>query len=101
MQTIQSRLYTNVILTAIAILLAVLALAPYLPMSTPAFAIEPIMRNQQQRARNAQVQGAVFDEFAKATLSVAEANKDIARAIREAAKSQKDIAKAIDKLGSL
>ncbi|GEM_PF-5271316 len=95
MQTIQSRAYTNVILTVIALLLAVLAIGPYVQVNTPAWAqIEP------SRPRNIQQTAASGDEIVgRATESVARATQDIAQAIREAAKSQQAIADALLALG--
>lgn len=90
MKAIESRLYMNVILTVIAILLAAHVLRPYFSFSTPAFA--------QQRERIEELEGAQYRDLAVSTLAVAEATNDIAAAIREAAKSQGDIAKAITKL---
>ena len=49
MQTIQSRIYTNVILTIIAIFLGALALQPVLSISSPAFAQRASDKNLQQR----------------------------------------------------
>ena len=101
MQTIQSRLYLNVVLTVIAILLAIVAFRPYASVSTPAYAQRDfgVTRNEQQDAKAQGLLEGQYKMFADATRDVAKANKDIAQAIREAAKSQKDIAKAIGKLG--
>ena len=102
MQTIQSRLYLNVILTVIAILLAVLAFQPFASVSTSAYAQQSrdfgVQRNEQQDAKSAGLLEGQYRMFADATRDVAKANHDIAEAIREAAKSQKEIAQAITKL---
>lgn len=108
MQTIQSRLYLNVILTVIAILLAIVAFQPYVTLSTTAQAqrtrdFRPdsefdVKRNEQQDAKSAGLLEGQYRMFADATRDVAKANHDIAEAIREAAKSQKEIAQAIGKL---
>jgi hypothetical protein len=97
MQAIQSRLYLNVILTVIALFLAVLVFRPYMSFSTRAYAQS---RNEQQRERIASTEGAQYDDLAAATMAVADATNEIAMAIREASKSQSDIAKAINKLAS-
>lgn len=101
MQTIQSRLYLNVVLTAIAVLLAVLAVRPYLSVSTPAYAqgFGDDGATSAQARKIAQVESAQYIEMAAALDGIGDANREIARAIKEASKSQKDIAKAIVKLG--
>ena len=99
MQTVQSRLYTNVVLTAIAVLLAVIAFKPLVSFGTLAFAApDDDGRNAEQRRRIGDL-GEQFDGFAASTEQVAEATRDVAAAIREAAKSQTAIAKSIEKLG--
>lgn len=96
MQTIQSRLYMNVILTVIAILLAAIAFRPVMRFATPALAQDATHASQNKRF--GELQGGQYQETATATLQVADANRDIAKAIREAAKSQSEIAKAIGHL---
>lgn len=100
MRTVQSRLYTNVVLTAIALLLGLWLLQPIMSLSSLAQAQDRFRsteRNSQQRARLGDL-GSQFNELADASADVAEATREIAAAIRESAKSQKEIAKAIASL---
>jgi len=95
MKTVQSRLYTNVILTVIALSLAAIAFRPFVSVSTPAQAqisMGQVGSATEQRARSGD------EKVAAATESVATANKDIAAAIREAAKAQTAMAAALEKL---
>lgn len=99
MKAIESKLYTNVILTAIAIFLAVLVLRPMLQFSQPAYAQRVGDRariSETPKHRSGEEKIAASNQaVADATRAVAEATNDIGVAIREAAKSQKDIANAI------
>lgn len=97
MKTIQSRIYTNVILTVIAIFLGALALQPVLSISTQAFAQRTSDRNLQQRRAYEQKQGAPAENLAKATHEVAAATRGVAQATQASADALAQIAKAIEK----
>ena len=102
MKAIESKLYTNVVLTAIAIFLAVLVMRPILQFSQPAYAQrvgERARPNEAPKNRSGDDKIAASNRaVADATRAVAEATSDIGVAIREAARSQKDIANAIKTL---
>lgn len=99
MKAIESKLYTNVVLTAIAIFLAVLVLRPMLQFSQPAYAQRVGTYSEDHRNRSGEDKIAASNQaVADATRAVAQATSDIGVAIREAAKSQKDIANAIKTL---
>lgn len=103
MQTVKSRVYTNAILTAIAILLAVVALRPFVDVATEAYARDDRMeaeRNTQQQLRLGD-EMAQFQVLADAIRASATATSEVAAATRESAEAQRDIAKAITRLGSL
>jgi methyl-accepting chemotaxis protein len=103
MKSIQTRLYTNAVLTAIAILLAVLAFRTSFTSDAAAQLqfqdLRGEQRNQEQINRYGD-QSSQFKEFAAATREVAKANENIAKAITESAKAQNEIAKAIGRLAS-
>lgn len=116
MKTIQTRVYTNVILTAIAVLLAVLAFQPVMQITSNAHA---------QRERNLEPErdyGSVTQtlerstypdlggdtEQADAQREIAAAIQELARAVEssgesaaESAEAQREIADAIRSLGNL
>lgn len=96
MKSIQTRTYTNVALTAIIILLALLLIRPY-ALAPQAYAQMDEPRNVQQTRTLATLNPNA--DNAKATEQVAAATREIASAIREAAKSQEQIAQALLKLG--
>ncbi len=120
MKAIQTRVYTNVILTVIAMFLAVLAFRPVLDFTTNAYA-----QRDRSTTPDRDLTEGLPDEFARqgvgpdATFSAgadqAEAQRDIAEAIRdlaeavrdgqdaarEAASAQQAIADAISGLGEL
>ena len=88
MKTMNSRAYTNVILTVIAILLAVAVLAPYDSFVFPV---------QAQRDATRVATGG--DQIvASATQQVAQATQSIAEAITRSAESQLEIARALKSL---
>ena len=87
MKTMNSRAYTNVILTAIAILLAVAVLAPYASFVFPV---------QAQRNALSSIGGGQM--VANATQQVAQATENIAAAITRSAESQMEIARALKSL---
>lgn len=88
MKTMNSRAYTNVILTAIAILLAVAVLAPYASFVFPV-----------QAQRDTPSSGSGGDRVvASATQQVAQATENIAAAITKSAESQLEIARALTSL---
>ncbi len=111
MQTVQSRIYTNVILTAIAVLLAVLAFRPAFTTSAWAQDAEeedtdrPRVRINDDASERAKRNLAEFgiakgdEELAKATEAVAKSNREIADAIRETGNNQAEallqVAKAL------
>ena len=100
MKAIESRLYTNVILTVIAVGLLALAFGPMFSVSASAYA-EPQAGAARYRTATTdqdQVVRRSEDKIAAATQAVAASTQDIAAAIREAAKSQKEIAQALEKL---
>jgi len=103
MQTIKSRVYTNAILSAIAILLAVIAFRPFINVATEAYARDDRMdaeRNSQQQLRLGD-ESAQTALLAEAQNRIASATSEVAAATRESAEAQREIAKAIAKLGSL
>ncbi|GAB4321772.1 MAG: hypothetical protein Kow0059_16590 [Candidatus Sumerlaeia bacterium] len=85
--TDRSRIYTNVILTVIAVLLAILAFRPANPILPEAQAqiLNPRERNEQQIT-------AFSDTYLKAA-------DTIAAALREIAGANADMAKALNKIG--
>lgn len=102
MQTIQSRLYTNAILTVIAILLAVLAFQQVFTISTPAYAQRDDVsidyskedaRRRQDAAEYGIAQGDVI--VGKANEEIAKQTGEMAEALRESGKLQADALEAI------
>lgn len=103
MQTVKSRVYTNAILTAIAILLAVVALRPFVDVATDAYARDDRMeaeRNTQQKSRFGD-ESLQYQLLADALRANATATSEVAAATRDSADAQREIAKAIARLGSL
>lgn len=92
MQTVKNRVYTNVALTAVIILLALQLLMPL--VSAPDAQAQTGEFNESREVAAAHVSAA-------ATREVAAANRDIAKAIDKSAKAQQDIARSIDKLSSI
>ena len=84
MQTMTTRTYTNLALTVIMILLAILALQPLVSLSE-ATAEDRDVGNKRP-----------VSEFGQT--KIAESNREIAAAIREASQSQKEIAGALNRL---
>lgn len=103
MQTIHSRTYTNVALTALILLLLVLALRPYVSAPT-AYASAADLTISASGGLDPAKKAALLEDpyagVAAALREVAAANKDVAAAIRETAKSQDNVAKAISALGA-
>lgn len=94
MQTIQSRVYTNAILTVIAIFLAVIALQRFYDAATPAYA------QRESRERLVPEKGdAKSYKSESGDLAVASANKEIAAALREIADAVKESAKSTSDSG--
>ena len=103
MQTIHSRTYTNVALTALILLLLVLALRPY--VSAPsAYASAANLTVSDTGTLDPTKKAALLEDpyagVAAALREVAASNKDIAAAIRETAKSQESVGKAISSLAA-
>lgn len=111
MKTIQSRVYTNVILTVIAVFLGIFALSPIVRFTADAQARERFegerdfgVDTRLSSERNSQQSNRLNDgqaETARATESVASATRELAQATKEMANAQQAIAKAIGKLGEL
>lgn len=105
MKTVASRTYTNVALTVLIILLAVLAFRPYLPGSS-AYALDMDRDTETTRYdRNAQQQRVAQslnsqEQNAEATREVAAATRDVAQAIRESAAAQEKIAQSLMQLAN-
>ncbi|MBI1784691.1 hypothetical protein HYR69_06055 [Candidatus Sumerlaeota bacterium] len=109
MQTIQSRLYTNVALTAIVILLAILAFRPLFSVSTPAHAEDEetnpggrtrvSIPNSNTHEKDLQQYGMGTGDtrLAKATEEMAKAQAEIAIAIRETGQAQADALESLAK----
>ncbi len=101
MQTIQSRIYTNVILTVIAMLLAILALRPVIVRSAGAQDEE---RKPSASSSSAPPgSGAIFSgdtEVANANREIAKAIQGVADAIKKSGESQQAIADAIGELAA-
>lgn len=96
MRTITTQTYTNVALTVLILLLAVLVARPYMG-STQAHA-DGFGRNQQQNNRAGDINSQELN--AAATDRVADANQKIAEAINKSAQAQRAIADAINGLAS-
>lgn len=110
MKTIETRVYTNVILTVIALLLAAIALRPVLDVATTAYA-------QRERGFETETTAASDESYGETSVLYAQANalKEVAASIREMAKAmeatsehaaasaeaQQAIAEAIRSLGQL
>jgi methyl-accepting chemotaxis protein len=100
MRHLDTRTYTNVALTVLIVLLAIMIAQPYVSLPTAQAQLESRLesdRNAQQR-RAAESFSPSLDKLAGATEQVAEANRDIAKAIRESAEAQTKIAKSIGSL---
>ena len=93
MQTMKTRTYTNVALTAIMILLAILALQPFVSISK---AMAEDDEREVKSKRPASELGQT--RIAESNKMIAESNREIAVAIREASQSQKEIAGALNRL---
>jgi septal ring-binding cell division protein DamX len=94
MRHLETRTYTNVALTVLIILLAIMAIRPYVSLPEARAQFNEPARNQQQR-RMAEELNPSQDKTAEATDRVAEATQKVAEAIRESAKSQQNIAAAL------
>lgn len=94
MQTIQSRVYTNAILTVIAIFLAVIALQNFYDAATPAYA------QREARERLVPEKGDAKSYKAESgDLAVAAANKEIASSLKDIADAIKESAKSTSESG--
>lgn len=102
MQTIQSRVYTNVILTVIALLLAANILAPLMkPTQAVAQRERPSLIPPENTDATDRIGASAGDSLvAGATKDLASATREIADAIRESAKSNEKIGQAISKLAT-
>lgn len=109
MKTIQTRVYTNVILTAIAVLLAVLAFQPVLQFTSNAYAQRDrdfIRSAAEETASDPapagdNIQAGAQREIARAIEQLARAVESTTDASQESADAQRDIADAIRSLGNL
>jgi hypothetical protein len=99
MQTIGSRSYTNMALTAVILLLLALVVQPYLSIPQAQAQISGSMSSvDQSPSRTSTTNPGV--ENAAATRDVAAALKDVAAALKEQATAQKEIGRALFKLSS-
>ncbi|HOE97112.1 MAG TPA: hypothetical protein PK847_11070 [Candidatus Sumerlaeota bacterium] len=95
MKSIETRTYTNVVLTVLALLLLVLVAQPYVSLPA-AHAQLDLSRNEQQSDKLNSVEP--LADQAAATREVAAANLKIAEAITKAAAAQSEIAAALARL---
>lgn len=102
MQTIQSRLYTNVILTVIAILLSVIAFQRVFTISTPAYAQRESVSidysaEDERRKKDASEYGVAQGDpiVGQANEEIAKQTGEVANALRESGKLQADALEAI------
>jgi len=102
MQTIQSRIYTNVILTVIAMLLSVIAFQRVFTISTPAFAQREEVRlddsgEDERRKKDADEYGVAQGDpiVGKANEEIAKQTGAVAEALAETGKLQADALEAI------
>lgn len=93
MKSINTRTYTNVALTAIVILLAVLALRPF--MGAPAAHAQQEERGNRPTTEYGQLQ------IADSNREIAKSNLAIANAIKESAKSSEKIATSLGRLSEI
>lgn len=109
MKAMQTRVYTNVILTVIAILLAALALQPVLNFTSnayaqrdPAFTEGPTLERREFEApAGDNMQAAAQKEIADAIRELAAAVSESGTAAQDSAAAQREIADAIRGLGNL
>lgn len=104
MRSIETRTYTNAILTVIAVLLAINAFGPALRVTTDAEAQRPRLSQANEEKQNLTSNAGGDEAVASATRELAAATLEIATAIREQATAQAEaqeaIGKAIAKLAS-
>lgn len=109
MKAMQTRLYTNVILTVIAMLLAALALQPVMDFTSNAYAQrdttlvdEPVLERRGYESRGGdEIQASAQKEIADAIRELAAAMTESGAAAQESAAAQHEIADAIRGLSNL
>jgi hypothetical protein len=107
MKAMQTRLYTNTILTVIAILLAVLAFQPVMDFASTAYAQRDVPLTGGELGRGDTTATSGDREQANAQKEIADAIRELATAMAESgsgmqdsAAAQREIADAIRGLGS-
>ena len=96
MRRIHTRTYTNLMLTAVAVLLGVLALAPRLPPPAATAQLTGTLSasdNSEQSRKIAQLNPNA--DNATAQMEIAKANREIADALRKQAEAQKEMARSL------
>lgn len=109
MKTIQTRVYTNVILTVIAMLLAVLAFQPVMQFTSNAYAqrdrgfgeVESLEPTRDAGQSGDNIQAEAQRDIARAIEQLARAVESTTDASQQSADAQADIADAIRSLGNL
>lgn len=99
MKTIQSRVYTNVVLTAIAVLLGVLATQQFMVISTDAQAQRSRLSSPTEKLNDPLAGGSGDKLVADAIRELAGATQAIADAQEENSKSLKEVGTSLRKLG--